>query len=286
MDITYQWQEVLSQSYAQLLGYISAHIPLILGALILVLIGWVAAFVLAKIAASVLSLLNKMWRRTRPSALGAGLGGLKDKHIHFVKRIVFWGVMLFFISAALSTLGLAFFADGLQTLLAYLPQLIVGILIIVGGYYLAGVIDLMLRSAFSAKKLGQINWLAYLVKWFVVFTFAVVGIDQLGINIQFVTTFLIVVAGVSLSGMALAFGIGSRGLVSNLLAARQVSQHLNQRDLIKVGNIEGRLVSISGTLLVLETEQGKVLLPARLCLEGEGGTSVIREASHQTGSAQ
>lgn len=281
-----EWQTALSQTFEQLTGYLTTQLPALLGALALLIVGWVIAWLLGRVAASLVRLCNRMWNRAGAKLSDSKSSSIKNIYVKIIQRAVFWIVMLFFVAAASSNLGLIFVADGLRTVLGYLPQLIAGLFIIIGGYYVAGVVELMARSAFDSSKVSQSIYFSSLIKWFIVFTFGVIGINQLGINIQFVTNFLIVISGVLLLGVALAFGLGSRELVANLLAIKQMSKHIKQDDWIQIGNVHGKLVSLTPTMLVLETAQGRTLLPAKLCLDNIHGTHISTRPIDQQPNSQ
>jgi hypothetical protein len=86
---------------------------------------------------------------------------------------------------------------------------------------------------------------------------------------------MIVVSGVLLSGVALAFALSSKLLLSNILAARQARKHLRVNEHICIAQVEGILVEISATMLVIETAKGRCLVPAKFCLESTSEVSVV-----------
>jgi len=269
------WQTALSTSYAQLISYLTTHIPHFIGAVFLLLLGWVLAWVLSKLTLTVLRFLGGIWEKATRSVSPNSSAKLRPSHGLVISKIVFWVVMLFFVAAAASSLGLDIFASWLTAFLAYVPQLLAGLVILVGGYLLANIAAAMAQTTAETADLAQPALVGNLTKLAILFTAMVIGIEQLGINIHFITTLFIVVSGVLVFGLALAFGLGSKTLMANLLAAKQAAKHLNLNDRIRIGEIEGILVSITNTMLVIETANGRVFFPAHGCLDVNSYVSVL-----------
>jgi len=73
--------------------------------------------------------------------------------------------------------------------------------------------------------------------------------------------------GVALGAIALAFALGARSTVSNILAAHSLAQTYSSGDVIRIGTLEGRILQITRTYVVLETGEGTATVPARLFSE-------------------
>lgn len=271
------WQTALSTSYEQLNNYLVLNVPLLIGALFLIILGWVIAWICSKLTLTMVRVISRLWRKATKNVATTGITEIKSAHAIIVSKTVFWVVMLFFITAATSSLGLDFFSSWLNALLGYVPQILAAIFIVMTGYLLGNIVGVMVESAAESSSFSQPNTAGSLARYSIFFVTIVIGVEQLGINIQFITTFTIVVVGVLLFGIALAFGIGSKTFIANIVAARQARMHLRINEHLKIGNVEGTLVDITLTMLLIETNEGRVLLPAKVCLEACDGVSVIVE---------
>jgi small-conductance mechanosensitive channel len=269
------WQTALSTSYEQLISYLTTHIPHFIGAVFLLLLGWLLAWVLSKLTLTALRFIGQMWDKATRSVSSGNPAKLKPSHGLVISKIVFWVVILFFVAAAASTLGLDFFASWLSAFLAYVPQLLASLVILVGGYLLANIAATMAQSTAETAGFAQPSLVGNLTKLAILFTAMVIGIEQLGINIQFITSLFIVASGVLLFGIALAFGLGSKALIANLLGAKQARKHVSLNDHIRIGEIEGTLVDITNTMLVIETASGRIFFPAQCCLDASFHLSVL-----------
>jgi len=179
-------------------------------------------------------------------------------------NIVFWSVMLVFVTASANTLNWKIFSGVSSALLIYLPNLLSGLFIILVGLALSGLARSAVARAAESIGVMQADLLARIAQISVVLAALVIGIERLGIHVAFITTTLIVVAGVLLGGAALAFGLGSTHFVSNIIGAHTARKHYQLGQLVQIADIEGYLLEITATSLVLETEKGRASVPAKL----------------------
>ncbi|WP_340677322.1 mechanosensitive ion channel family protein [Paraglaciecola sp.] len=261
------WETTLVASYEQLISYLVAYLPQILGALILLVLGWVTAWLAQKMTTSLLNVLSKLANSLGHKLLVAKKIDIKPHQASLAGKVVFWIVMLFFFAAATSSLGMDFIASWLKEFLSYVPRILAAVVIVLCGFLIGSIASSMATSAAYTAGLQHSKRIGSVVKVVIIFIGGVIGIEQLGVNIHFITTIIIVQLGVLSFGVALAYGFGSSELVKNLAGARQAKKHFKHGDRLRIGEFEGQLIEISSTMLILDGEKGKTLVPARMCLE-------------------
>ncbi len=273
---TTDWQIALTSAVHATLQQLSAFLPQLLAATALVILGWLVATLIAKLTRKLLGGLGKLTHRLLPHSVSAKSQGvplsLQPQQTAVAGKLIFWLVMLVFIAAAAQMLGLVVFSRWMADVVAYLPRLIAGLLIIFGGHLLSKALNIMATSTAASAGLPPNVWLGKGVQWTTFFTALVIGIEQLGINIQFITQFFIVISAVLVAGLALAFGVGARTLMANLLAAQQAQKHCQPGNKLRFEAeggkmVEGILIEMSAVAFIIETEQGRLHLPAKLFLE-------------------
>ncbi|HSG06406.1 MAG TPA: mechanosensitive ion channel domain-containing protein, partial [Nitrospiria bacterium] len=87
-------------------------------------------------------------------------------------------------------------------------------------------------------------------------------IEQIGIQVEFLTTLIFVVVGGLFGGIALAFALGARKIVGNLIASQYLLQTHSVGQIVKIGEIRGSIREITPTAVVVETPEGRVFIPA------------------------
>jgi small-conductance mechanosensitive channel len=89
-----------------------------------------------------------------------------------------------------------------------------------------------------------------------------VGADQIGLEVRWLAILVAVAMGVTLGGAALAVSLGSRHFVANAIGAHYMRQSFRVGEHVKVMGYEGRIIDININSVVLQTESGRVNIPA------------------------
>jgi hypothetical protein len=95
----------------------------------------------------------------------------------------------------------------------------------------------------------------------------VMGTKQAGIDSTFLMIALPVALGVLLGGAALAFGLGSRTAVANIIASHDLTRHHEVGQRVRIGGLEGRIERLTPTAVVLQSAEGRAVVPAKLFSE-------------------
>ncbi len=180
---------------------------------------------------------------------------------HAVASVAFWIVLLVFAASALRILGGTLFERWTENLLGYLPSAIGGVIIIVLGFTGGTLARNILEQASLGLGVGQSSFLGRLAQAVLVLAGIVIGIDQLGVNVNFLIQLTTVTAAAVFGGIALVFALGTRQHLANLIGAHYARKHYAPGDYVKIGAIEGRIVEISDGCVFIETAQGDVSVP-------------------------
>jgi len=266
--------EELIAGFQSITDQVMGYLPRVVIAVVVLLFGWLLARVLRFLVVRAVGRMDILWQRLISKK---GLEHLPSRHppTRIVGELVFWLLMLIFVTLATDILGLNIFGAWLKEIVTFLPLAVVGMLIVLVGFVVSSLVrDLVVSTAASAE-LSHGDLLGRLAQIIILFTAIVLGIDQIGIDV----TFLSIVAGILLTtmlgGVALAFGLGARTHVSNIIAANQLSQIYKIGDKVRVGEIEGRVMDIMVSRVIIDTETGTVDIPAKIF--DEQVTSIIEK---------
>ncbi len=171
---------------------------------------------------------------------------------------------MFFITVATGTLGLDAFSVWLTKMIEYLPAAIAGVVIIVIGFIAGGWVREAVTGAAGAAGIGQATSIGRLAQGVVVVSTVVLGIDQVGIDTGLLVDMINIALASVLGGMALAFGLGSRDLVANLIGAHHAGRQFGPGDRVHIDDIEGVVTQITPTYLLVESKAGTARVPGRL----------------------
>ncbi len=200
------------------LNQLLAFVPSILGSLIILLIGGAIAKLLEKLIIQGLKLLSldRIADQIRLSSMLAK-GGIRRKLSELIGAIIYWIVILAFVMTALNALNLTVAAELFQQIVAFLPNVVAAVFILVVGIFAAAFLATAIRTAASNSGIVQANLLSQAVQTVVIITAMVAALRQL--NIQFVgEVFLIILSGLSLA-FGLAFGLGCKEIAGRWVAS-------------------------------------------------------------------
>jgi small-conductance mechanosensitive channel len=263
MDSYAAWAEQLQQSGLMLIGRVISYLPSLLAALALLVVGWLVARLLKALSVRLLVGADRLWHRfvTRTSIPSTHLRRPSSKT---VGSLVFWLVMLFFLTAAADILGVKVFAEWLTKVVAYLPALIAGVVILLAGVFIGNLARDLTEAAAESAGISQAEFLGRGVQMAILGTALLIGAEQIGIQVSFLTGILTVLVAAVLGGAALAFGLGARFYVSNLIAARGLRQTLEIGQRVRIQALEGVVLEITATAVRLQAEKAEHCIPAHL----------------------
>lgn len=264
MDVFSQWRDALAGALEQTLARLALYLPNVLGALLLLLTGWLLALVLRAVAVR-LTLLGERALQGVSRRRGLAPAQLPGASAKIFGGVVFWVVLLFFLTAATQVLGLATFTAWLARIVEYLPTMFAGVLIIVAGFLLGRLARELTETALGGTR--QRALVGRMVQTAILVIAILVGAEQIGIKVTFLVI-LAAAAGIALAGaVALALSLGARGYVANLIGAHYLRQRYSVGEKIRVAGYEGRILEMTDTCVVLETAEGRANLPARVFSE-------------------
>lgn len=258
------YQEVITQLKAQIQQVAQQLIdasPRIAGALALALLGLALAYLVRALSRRLIAGLDRLFPRLR---LNRGRGAeFRTAAGWAVGRVLFWLVLLFFLTVATEILGLPVVSVWLNGIVVYLPRFLAAVLILfaglVGGQFLRDVIMATgLSYATALARFGQVS---------VVVASALIAVNQAGLNVDLLTSGLLLVFGIALLGSALTFALGARTTVANILASYYLQKTYRVGHRVSIENYQGEIVQITATAVVLDAEEGRISVPASVFAE-------------------
>ncbi|ACL66535.1 conserved hypothetical protein [Anaeromyxobacter dehalogenans 2CP-1] len=210
-------QQVLAEAFGRLGAALAADLPALVAMVVVLGGGVLIAFA---VRAGLRRLLARVGldRRAREWGLTTGRG-IEPQHepSWLVARGAFWFLVLLAVALSLDVLGAATTTAVGHSLLAFLPRLVVGAVILIVGIGAARFLE---RSVLiGAVNLGirQARPLSLAVKWFLLVLAAAMALEHVGVGGGLPTlAFAIVLGGLVLTA-SLALGLGARDAVSRAL---------------------------------------------------------------------
>ncbi len=213
-----EWKNLIVEPVTQMLTKMMAYLPVLLGALIILIVGWFVAKAIKRIVDWLLKLI-----RFNTLADKAGIseilkkGNLEISAGEVISRLVYWLIVIMVLVMAVDALGLPKASDVLASLFAYVPKVIAALLVLVVAMFLASFVSGIVRTAAGNASLPKPEMFAGVSRWAIIIFAVTISLEQLGIASLLVTaTFNIILGGVCLA-LAIAFGLGGKDTVAKYL---------------------------------------------------------------------
>ena len=204
--------QAVTQSLSDGLGAILGALPALIGAIVILVIGFIIAKVLQGITTKVLESMGfEGWMESGGIKQFFDRSQTQQTPLSILGKLVFWLVFFIAITMAVDTLGISAISDVLAQFIAYIPQIIAAILILVLATLLANFVAGIVRGATGSNVIGSV------AQYGIIVFAAFAALTQLGIAEELIApTFLILLGSVALAA-AIAFGFGGQGVARQIV---------------------------------------------------------------------
>jgi small-conductance mechanosensitive channel len=201
---------------------IVAFLPRLVGAIIILLIGWFVGRLVARIVSRITDVIE-LDQATMRTPIGDILGGTESAVSRAFGKLAAWYIYFLALLAAANVLAIPELSLWINTAVSYLPAFIAGLLIIVIGFILADFLATAIERAATATRDRTAAMFADGTRIFLYFIAIVVGLETMGVDVGILYIF----AGAAAFGLALALAIGV-GLAIGLGGREYVDQNIDR----------------------------------------------------------
>lgn len=198
-------------------GFIE-FIPQLIGALIVFIVGWFVSLGIGRLITEVLRKLkfNELFE-------GGSWGRALDKSdvkvdpAKFIGELFKWIVLIVFLLAVAEILQLTQFAEFVQQILTYLPNVVASAFIFVVAVIVADFANKIVSTAVEGMRVEYADLAGSIVKW-AIWIFAIFAIlTQLGVATSLIQTLFTGIIAVLVISFGLAFGLGGKEVARDIL---------------------------------------------------------------------
>lgn len=196
-----------------------SYIPAIVGAVVILVVGWLVAKL---IEAVVVRVLKAVRLDTASDKVGISnilaQGEIKLTLSELLGAIIYWILILVVIATALNALNLTVAAALLSRLVEYVPNILVAIFVLVLGAFLASFVASVVRTAAKNAGIERANLLSQITQTVLMIFAVIIAIEQLGIATVLIAFAVNVILASLGLGIALAFGLGCKDIAGKFVS--------------------------------------------------------------------
>jgi hypothetical protein len=205
------WGNAIITAFANALNLVLTFIPKLIGFLIILLVGWIVATAVSKALTFLLRKVgfDRMSNRIGLTRLEQRMGISMDA-AGVLGKIVYWFLFLIFLVPAVNALGLTSVSAILGTVIAYIPNVFVAILVLFLGTLAATFVADIVRGATASANVGNPNIFANIARYAIMGFAALVALEQLQIAPALINELFGAIVAAAALAFGLAFGLGGR----------------------------------------------------------------------------
>jgi small-conductance mechanosensitive channel len=259
----------VADAMENLLGVLIEFVPRLMGAVVVLLVALVVAYLLQRLVSRFLQEigLDDLFESTGAANPLSQLG-YEGGASRLLGIVLFWGLMLTGVAGSLSVLGLSSLENTMNQIVTLSGRALVALVILIAGAMSAGwLAELVGREAESAGLRGS-NAFRRVVFTTIVAVAALLAASQLGLETYILVLITVVVLATIGLVAALSLGQGLALLSSNIAAGRYVQDGTEVGDVISVDGIEGTVEELGYASITVRSEDGHLYrIPNRTLLE-------------------
>ena len=261
------WSKKLLEAFAGLDNSIASTIPKVCDGILLIILGLLVAKLL-EVA------LRAMLIRARFDSLieKAGVAralkgiGIRQQSSLFFPKLAYFLVIILLARTASDASGLVAISSAIGDFFSYIPNLVAAVLLLILGTTVGQFVGQMVTQAAEGSGIDSASALGKLVSALIVFIVAMMAMSQLKIETEMVRIVTSFVLGAAAMALGLSFGLGTWGIVRNIVTG------FYTRTVLAVGRVEiagqsGILTAITATHTVLNSEGQEILVANSTSLE-------------------
>jgi len=212
------WQTALLVSWGEVWTSFVRVLPSLLGAIVVFAIGLILAYWVKRLLVQGLRMVQ-LEKLTGMVGVDRYLAKAEIKltFVELLGTIVEWIIVLVFFLAVVDILGLSAVSMVLAQVLGYIPNVLAAALIFAAGYFVARLVDSLVRGALVSVDHDLARPVGKLARWVILLVTFFAAVDQLQIARGLISTFFQGLTYTVVLIVGLSVGLGAKDLVAKIL---------------------------------------------------------------------
>ena len=254
--------EVVRNTFQNLINQFVEFVPRIFGSMLILVIGIgvarLAAFIIQRVLGQVG--FDKIGNRLNEISLIKQLK-TEIKLSEIIAKILYYYILLMFITAATETLGVAAITEMVSSLVNFIPKLIVAAIMLQVGVLLADALRGAVFTLCQSFNIASGRLLSMIVFVFFLIITVISALGQAGINTELLeSSFNLIIGGV-IFAFAIGYGIASRDIMANILSSFYTKNKYKTGQTIQIDDTIGVITTIDTLSLTLRTGETTTVIP-------------------------
>ncbi len=242
--------------------------------LLVAVIGFIIAMIVIRLVLSILKRIllavkiNKLDEHINKIEIVEGKS-LNINFLNIILKTLKWVLYFVLFMVITEVLQLTMLSEGLKSILGYLPQIITALAIFVIGLLFANFIKKSLKDLFESMDLSGGKAISQMIFFIILIFVSITALNQAGIDTSIITSNVTLIFGSILVAFTIAFGLGAKDIVGNMLRMYYTRRRFEIGQRIKFLDKEGVIESVDDLSMTLKTSSGKLIVPIKDITENQ-----------------
>lgn len=251
--------ERLKETAGRLIGLL----PSFIGALIVLLIGWLFAKGVARV-------LEKLLETIQIDKMASSLNRIDlieqsdivIKPSAIIPKFIYYLIMLVVIALSADLMALEMITVQVNSLIEFLPDLVKAIGMLLLGLLAANMIKGIISTTFRSMGMSSGALIGNFIFYFLFISVLLMALKQIKVETNFITDNLTIIVGGIMAAFAIGYGYASRSVMANFLGSLYSKPKFRTGEIIRVSNTKGKIIGMDNTSITLRTSEDKrVVIP-------------------------
>lgn len=264
METLMNWKNAAVDSLSGMGSEMAQAFPKIIGAIAILILGWLVIKIVLFILAKLLKLAKVEVLNEKVNGMDiAGKGEFQIDIAKIILGFVRWLLILVFLIVAADILNWRIISVEIGNLLRYLPRFFSALVLLMIGFYIGNFVKTTVKRLFDSLEFGGSNLVSNLLFYVIVVFMSITALNQAGVDTTIITNNITLILGSFLLAFALGVGLGSRDIISDILRSFYTRKTYAVGDKIVIGEDSGTIEAIDNNSLTLVTKTGKFVIPIK-----------------------
>jgi small-conductance mechanosensitive channel len=252
----------LLDAFAGLGNSIAYAIPKIAVGILLIILGLVVAK-LVEVALRTMLVRARLDRLTEKSGVARALRriGMREQLNVFLPKVAYFLVVFLLAKTVSDALGLIAVSNAIGAFFSYLPNIVAALLLLILGTTVGQFAGRMATQAAESSGIDSAPALGRLISALIIFIAAMMAMGQLKIDTGMIRIVSSVVLGAGALAFGVAFGLGTREIVRNIVTGFYARKFLAIGKSLEIAGQSGTLTAITATHAILTRDGHHIVLP-------------------------
>lgn len=254
-------QDILIDTFRKLLEQLTGFVPKFIGAAILFFVGKLVAKLVTKVLQKGLekSGFDKLGNKLNEIDVIKKFGEVKLSFL--IPKILYYFILLVFITAATETLGMKVLTDMVASLVTLIPKLIASAIMLFAGIMIADALKNAVINISKSLKIDSGKLLGNVVFFFFLVIAMIAALKQAGIETSLLESSFNLIIGGIIFAFAVGYGMASRNVLSNILSSFYSKNKFKEGQIVAIDGVKGEILAMDTTSITIQTGDTRTILP-------------------------